>query len=81
MRLLLRHPFPSTQWAGRTQAPALILAAEHDTVVPAAHAQMLFEAWAGEKRMHVLAGTGHNDIERHPLYYRLINEFLREFLR
>lgn len=77
VRLLLRHPFPSTQWAQRTSAAALILAAERDFVVPATHARKLFDAWAGKKQIHVLAGTGHNDIEAHPDYYRLINEFLR----
>ena len=76
VRLLLRHPFPSTDWAQRTRAPALILAAAEDDVVPATHAQKLFEVWAGPKQMHVLARTGHNDIETHPDYYRLINEFL-----
>ena len=76
VRLLLRHPFPSTDWAKRTHAPALILAAEHDFVVPATHARKLFEAWAGEKQFHVLPQTGHNDIEMHPDYYRLVNEFL-----
>jgi uncharacterized protein len=76
VRLLLRHPFPSTDWARRAHAPALLLAAEHDNVVPAAHAQRLFQAWAGPKQIHVLAQTGHNDIEMHADYYRLINEFL-----
>lgn len=76
VRLLLRHPFPSTDWAGRTHAAALIVAAEHDSVVPAAHARKLFDAWAGKKQFHVLPQTGHNDIDMHPDYYRLINEFL-----
>lgn len=76
VRLLLRHPFPSIDWAQRTRAPALFLAAERDLVVPAAHARRLFEAWAGEKQFHVLSQTGHNDIEMHPDYYRLIDEFL-----
>jgi hypothetical protein len=75
VRLLLRHPFPSTQWAVRTHASALMIAAERDTVVPASHARKLFAAWAGRKQFHVLQ-TGHNDIEMHPLYYRLVNEFL-----
>lgn len=76
VRLLLRHPFPSIDWAQRAHAPALFLAAEHDVVVPVAHARKLFEAWAGEKQFHVLPQTGHNDIEQHPDYYRLIDEFL-----
>ena len=77
VRLLLRHPFPSADWARRSQARVLILAADRDTVVPAAHAQKLFDSWAGEKQIHVLPGTGHNDIQEHPDYYRLINQFLR----
>ena len=76
VRLLLRHPFPSSDWARRTRAPALFLAADNDNVVPAAHAQKLFQVWAGPKQIHVLPQTGHNDIETHADYYRLINEFL-----
>jgi pimeloyl-ACP methyl ester carboxylesterase len=76
VRLLLRHPFPSADWGRRTKAPVLVLAADRDTVVPAVHAQKLFEAWAGDKQIHVLPGTSHNDIEANPAYYRLINEFL-----
>jgi fermentation-respiration switch protein FrsA (DUF1100 family) len=76
VRLLLRHPFPSSDWAKRTRAPALFLAADNDNVVPAAHAHKLFQVWAGPKQIHVLAPSGHNDIETHADYYRLINEFL-----
>jgi len=76
VRMLLRHPFPSTDWAKRTRAPALIIAAERDVVVPASHARKLFDAWAGEKQFHVLPQTEHNDIEMHPEYYRLVNAFL-----
>src|SRR5690348_16524819 len=71
VRLMLRHPFPSDDWAKRTRAPALIIAAEHDAVVPSEHARKLFEAWAGEKQFHILRQTGHNDIEMHPDYYAL----------
>jgi uncharacterized protein len=76
VRRLLRHRFPSTDWAKRARAPALIIAADHDYVVPAVHARELFDAWAGRKQFHVLPQTGHNDIEMHPDYYRLIDEFL-----
>jgi hypothetical protein len=76
VRLLLRHPFPSTDWAKQARVPALFLAAERDFVVPAEHTRRLFEAWAGEKQMHVLPQTGHSDLDMHPDYYRLIDEFL-----
>ena len=76
VRWLLRHPFPSTDWARHAQAPALILAAERDDIVPSQHAQRLFDAWHGQKQIHILKGRGHNDIQTDPSYYRLINEFL-----
>jgi pimeloyl-ACP methyl ester carboxylesterase len=76
VRLLLRHPFPSADWARKARAPALILAAERDDIVPARHARRLAQAWAGKSEAHVLAGTGHNDIETSPDYYRLIRRFL-----
>jgi uncharacterized protein len=76
VRLLLRHPFPSEDWARRARAPALILAAERDDIVPPRHATRLSEAWAGAAQFHLLAGTGHNDIEQSPEYYLRIREFL-----
>jgi pimeloyl-ACP methyl ester carboxylesterase len=76
VRLLLRHPFPSNEWARKAREPALILSAAEDTIIPPSHARSLMDAWAGEARLHVFAGVGHNDIQLHPDYYRLINEFL-----
>jgi uncharacterized protein len=76
VRMLLRHPFPSTEWARKAQVPALVLAADRDTIIPPSHAKRLAEAWAGAIHVHVLPNTGHNDIEQNPDYYRLINEFL-----
>jgi len=76
VRLLLRHPFPSIEWARKAHAPALVLGAAGDDIVPASHARRLAEAWAGRTFVHVLPDTGHNDIEQSPEYYRLINAFL-----
>lgn len=77
VRALLRHPFPSVEFARRVQAPALLLAAARDQIVPPAHAERLSAAWAGQHRLHVLPDVGHNDVEQDPRYYEIINEFLR----
>jgi uncharacterized protein len=74
---LLRHPFPSTQYAQQARIPALFLIAQNDFVIPASHGQALAAAWAGAKTVRVLEGVGHNDIELHPSYYDEINAFLR----
>jgi uncharacterized protein len=76
VKLLLRHPFDSKSFARQTKAPALIIAAAEDRVIPAKHAQALANAWAGEQHLHVLPGVGHNDLELHPDYFKLINGFL-----
>jgi hypothetical protein len=76
VRWLLKHPFDSTRFARRTKTPALLIAAAEDRVIPAKHAQALANVWAGEHSLHVLQGVGHNDLETHPDYFRLINEFL-----
>jgi pimeloyl-ACP methyl ester carboxylesterase len=76
VRLLLRHPFPSDEWARQISRPALIVAARNDFVVPARHAQRLGEAWAGPKEIHILQGVGHNDVDSNADYYPLVNRFL-----
>ncbi len=76
VRLLLRHPFPSNEWARQTSHPALIVAASDDFIVPAVHARRLAEHWAGPRDVHILTGVGHNDVEANPDYYPLINRFL-----
>jgi pimeloyl-ACP methyl ester carboxylesterase len=76
VRWLLKHRFASTQWAAATHSPALILAAEHDSIVPSLHARVLAEHWAGEKEFHLLENVGHNDIDHHSDYYALIQKFL-----
>ncbi len=78
VRFLLKHPFDSTTFAKRASAPALLLAAERDTIIPPHHAQRLHDVWKAPSQLHILSGVGHNDIERHPEYYALINAFLAE---
>lgn len=77
VRLLMKHTFDATPFAQRAEVPALMLAAEHDDIIPPAHAQQLHDLWEGPRQLHILDGVGHNDIEAHPEYYELINQFLR----
>jgi len=76
VRLLLKHPFDSLARAPAVQYPALVLAAENDSVIPSHHARSLFNAWGGPKSWHLLTGTDHIDISDHPDYWELIADFL-----
>jgi pimeloyl-ACP methyl ester carboxylesterase len=72
---LLKHRFDSMSLAPRVKAPLLCLVATHDDIVPAAHAERLYEAWAGPKKLTVLT-AGHNSIDGHPDYWPSIRAFL-----
>jgi pimeloyl-ACP methyl ester carboxylesterase len=81
VRLILRHPFPSDEWATNARAPVLIIAAELDQIVPPSHAHRLFDQWTGPKQFHLLEGVGHNDVERNRNYYPLMGAFIAERTR
>jgi pimeloyl-ACP methyl ester carboxylesterase len=70
IRLLLKHPFPSIEWAKKAHAPALFIAASEDNIVPASHAQKLFDAWQGKKWIHILPWNGP---QRHRIAPRLLS--------
>ena len=74
---LLRHPFPSAQLAPKATAPALFLIAENDQVIAPSHAYELARVWGGPKRTRAFSSVGHNDIDQHPQYYEVLNEFLQ----
>ncbi len=72
---LLRHRFDSISLAPKLTTPLLCIVATHDEVIPAEHAQRLYDAWAGPKKMVALP-AGHNSIDGHPDYWPSIRAFL-----
>jgi uncharacterized protein len=75
---MLKHRFDSIARAPQLKAPLLCLIAERDEVIPAAHAERLYEAWGGAKRKVVLAGAGHNTTDAHPMFWPAIRAFLQQ---
>lgn len=74
--LLLKHPFDSMAHAPGMDAPLLVLAGEHDQLIPPAFSQRLHDAWVGPKRWTLVAGADHNDIHTRPGYWPAMREFL-----
>src|SRR5258707_1177823 len=72
---LLKHRFDSLSLAPNLTTPLLCIVATHDEVIPAEHAQRLYDAWAGPKKLIALA-AGHNGIDGHPDYLPGIRAFL-----
>jgi fermentation-respiration switch protein FrsA (DUF1100 family) len=60
---LLRDRFDSAALAGRLAAPLLVVAGDRDGIVPVGHSRRLFAAAPQPKRLVVLAGADHNDLD------------------
>jgi fermentation-respiration switch protein FrsA (DUF1100 family) len=63
LSLLLRDRYDSAALAGRLAAPLLVLAGGRDQIVPADHSRRLFAAAPQPKRLAVLDGADHNDLD------------------
>jgi pimeloyl-ACP methyl ester carboxylesterase len=74
--LILKHRFDSIALAPNVRQPALFMVASEDEMIPVAHAQRLFDAWAGPKQWNLVKGEGHNTIDQSADYWRTIDKFL-----
>jgi pimeloyl-ACP methyl ester carboxylesterase len=73
VRWLLLDKFESWRYAPAVTAPTLLLAADHDEVVPRASTELLLSRFKpGVASMSVLAGTDHNSISDHRDYAALL---------
>ncbi|SFU52896.1 alpha/beta hydrolase [Pseudoduganella namucuonensis] len=73
---LLRDKFESWRYAPRVAAPTLILAAEHDEVIPRASTESLLASFPSPvATLRIVPGTGHNTISLSPEYVRLLRDF------
>jgi fermentation-respiration switch protein FrsA (DUF1100 family) len=59
---LVPDAYPSLRRIGGLRAPLLLIHGERDSIVPAMHADELFAAAPEPKRLHRVAGAGHNDL-------------------
>ena len=60
VRLLLRDRFPSIDRIHRLRSPLLVIAGQHDRVVPIQQSRRLYEAASARKRLVVVPETDHN---------------------
>jgi uncharacterized protein len=59
--LLLADRYPSADRVADLAVPVLVVAGEHDRIVPAALSRRLYDAAAAPKRFVLVAGADHND--------------------
>ena len=74
--LLLKDTYDAVGLAGRVRAPALVLVAEHDEIIPRQSSERLADALGGQRVIRFIEGTGHNTIGTSPDYGRSLREFM-----
>ena len=78
VRWFMKDKFESWKYAPNVTAPTLILAAEHDEVIPRASTELLRTRFKeGLVSFVVISGVGHNDISENPEYTRILRELAR----
>lgn len=74
---MLKDRFESDRHADGIDVPVLLLSAERDRVIPAAHTERLAEALDGAPLQQVvIEGAGHNDISGFAQYWQTLRRFL-----
>ena len=78
VRWLLRHRFDSISLAPSIRVPALMIAADRDSIIPPEHGMRLREAWGGPVTWVGVPDAGHNDLDADPRFWTSMAEFLRD---
>lgn len=77
IKWLLKDKFESSKYAPRIRVPTLLIAAEHDEVIPRASTETLYRHFApGVATLEVIPGKGHNSISESPAYLPLLRAAL-----
>ena len=80
VRLLFRHPMPAAEWLRESQVPAAILAAERDTLIPAARTDALRKAVPNLVFDRTIRAAGHNDVYDRAEFQAAMREALRAII-
>ncbi len=77
VRWLLIDKFESWRYAPEVTAPTLLIAAEHDEVIPKWSSDRLYTRFKdGAAKLEVLPGTSHNTVSLSPRYLKLLQSAL-----
>jgi pimeloyl-ACP methyl ester carboxylesterase len=77
VKWLLQDKFESWKYAAHITVPTLLIAAEHDEVIPRTSTDQLYTHFAkGVASLQVIPETGHNTISESPKYLKMLGAAL-----
>lgn len=77
--LLLQDKYNALNWVPNIQAKTLLLVADNDQIVKAAHTEKLAKAFAqGVTSTFTILNTSHNSLSYHPQYYPAMQAFIND---
>jgi pimeloyl-ACP methyl ester carboxylesterase len=77
--ILMRDRYDSYRYAPRIAVRTLVLAAEHDEIIPPPLTDALCRAFSPERLSRVtIEGADHNDVSQSPNYWRALREFVAQ---
>jgi len=77
VKLLLKDHYDSLSRARHIKSKVLVIAAEHDKVIPMQHTQRLMDAFSSEQlTLKVIKNEGHNSLSNNADYYNVLSDFI-----
>ena len=82
VKWMIRHPFPSIEWAASVRCPTIVLHGDRDPTIPIQFGRKMAEALGPLARFHTINGAAHNDLTSvgATQFWPPIHAFLRERL-
>ncbi|MDB5283096.1 MAG: alpha/beta hydrolase [Bacteroidota bacterium] len=74
--LLMQYNFNTLQNASKFSVPTLILHGSKDDLIPFSHSQKIYDAIAGKKKLVLIEGGKHNNLNTYPEHQQALSDFL-----
>ncbi len=75
--LLLKDQYDSVSRAKYIKSKVLVIAAEHDQIIPMSHTQRLISAFRdGQTQVKIIKNSSHNSLSNSSEYYKALREFI-----
>jgi uncharacterized protein len=77
--LYLKYRFDNIRKINNVKSPVIFIHGTKDTLIPPSHSERLFDEFKGKKKMILVTGGSHNDLNAYPEYQVFLSEGLSQF--